>query len=167
MPYLRRRCPVFTFSLDRAQRRLRGLVGDGLFSNNQPLSHKRKVASLSLLCYYFYGKCSGQFHPLIPSVETLSSGTHCYFYHQKNDHPYSIGMPEFRLWRYLCLQNWYIVALTDVWRSRVVCNLNFIKSRANHYLSWYSLFPSRSTYRFLHSLTLYQEWLLGLTLSDV
>ena len=43
-------------SLDSVQRRLLGLIGPDLYATLQPLSHRRNVASISLLYRYFHGE---------------------------------------------------------------------------------------------------------------
>ena len=53
-------------TLDRVQRRMRGLGGEKLFASLQSLSHLRNVASLSHLYRYVYGKCSDELHLLVP-----------------------------------------------------------------------------------------------------
>ena len=61
--------------LDRVQNRLRSLVGDALFSSLQPLSHRRDVASLSLLYRYFHGKCSSELQSMVPPRQTFKRNT--------------------------------------------------------------------------------------------
>ena len=52
--------------LDRVQKRVVSLVGCGLTSDCQALSHRRNVASLNLLYKYYYGKCSTELVNLVP-----------------------------------------------------------------------------------------------------
>ena len=52
--------------LDQVQKLLVSLVGSGLSSDLQALSHRRDVASLSLFYKYYYGKCSSEFADLVP-----------------------------------------------------------------------------------------------------
>ena len=78
--------------LDRVQRRLRYLVGDSLFSSLQPLSHRRNVASLSLLYRYYNGKCSKELHEMVPPKRTFvrntrfSSNVHPHFLEVETAH---------------------------------------------------------------------------------
>ena len=58
-------------TLNRVQRRMRGLVSETLFASLQSLSHRRNVASLSLFDRYFYGKCWDELHLLVPPVRDL------------------------------------------------------------------------------------------------
>ena len=48
------------------QKRVVSLVGSGLSSDLQALSHRRDVASLSLFYRYYYGKCSSELADLVP-----------------------------------------------------------------------------------------------------
>ena len=52
--------------LDRVQKRVVSLVGSGLSSDLQDLSHRRDVTSLSLFYKYYYGKCSSVLADLVP-----------------------------------------------------------------------------------------------------
>lgn len=59
---------VYTFwgkYRDQAEKN-RVLVGLELFSTLQTLAHRRDVASLSMLCYYYHEKCTGELHLLVP-----------------------------------------------------------------------------------------------------
>lgn len=44
------------WNLNKAQNRLGALVGDDTFSTLQPLSYRHKIAGLTQLLLYFYGK---------------------------------------------------------------------------------------------------------------
>ena len=72
--------------LDRVQSRLRYLVGDSLFSSLQPLSHRRNVASLSLLYRYYNGKCSKELQEIVPPRKTFVRNTRF----ASNAHPISL-----------------------------------------------------------------------------
>ena len=52
--------------LHRMQKRVVSLVGSGLSSDLQALSHRRDVASLSLFYKYYYGKYSSELADLVP-----------------------------------------------------------------------------------------------------
>lgn len=51
-------------------------VENVLFSIMQPLSHRRKIAKISLLYCNFHGSCSGKLHPLHPLIITFAFKTH-------------------------------------------------------------------------------------------
>lgn len=55
-------------SRDGVRERLRALVGDGLLSTLQSLSHSQNVSSLSILCRYFHWRHSGEIHSLAPYI---------------------------------------------------------------------------------------------------
>ena len=60
--------------LDQVQKQEVGLVGSGLSSDLQALSHRRDVASLSLFYKYYYGKCCSKLaHQVPPKRATVRS----------------------------------------------------------------------------------------------
>ena len=61
--------------LNRLQHRIKGLVGDALYSSLQPLSHRRNVASLSLFYRYYYGKCAKELQHLVPKQHIFRQNT--------------------------------------------------------------------------------------------
>ena len=75
--------------LDRLQRRIKGLIGDELFSTLHALSHRRDVASLSLFYRYFYGKCSDELHSLVPPLWNFGRRTRF----AVNSHPFFLRIP--------------------------------------------------------------------------
>ena len=78
--------------LDIVQSRLRYLVGDSLFLSLQPLSHRRNVASLSLLYRYYNGKCSNELQEIVPPRKTFvrntrfASNAHPHFLEVESSH---------------------------------------------------------------------------------
>ena len=56
---------------DKVKRRVRGLIGDDLFSTLQPLSHRRDVSRLSLFYRYYHGDCSEELDSLLPPAKTF------------------------------------------------------------------------------------------------
>ena len=75
--------------LDRLQRRIKGLIGNELFSTLHTLSYRRDVASLSLFYRYFYGKCSDELHSLIPPLWNFGRRTRF----AVNSHPFFLRIP--------------------------------------------------------------------------
>ena len=59
--------------LDKVQKRIVNVVGPALASKLEPLSHRRKVASLSLFYKYYHGRCSNELSSLVPSFSRDSS----------------------------------------------------------------------------------------------
>ena len=52
--------------LDKLQKRICGAVGPSLAATLEPLAYRRNVASLSLLCRYYFGKYSSELAELVP-----------------------------------------------------------------------------------------------------
>ena len=52
--------------LDKLQKRIRRTVGPSLATSLEPLAHRRTVASLSLFCRYYFGRCSSELAELVP-----------------------------------------------------------------------------------------------------
>ena len=66
-------CPIwagatncYLESLDKLQKRICRAVGPSLAASLQPLAHRGIVASLSLLCSYYFGSCSSDLAQLVP-----------------------------------------------------------------------------------------------------
>ena len=118
--------------LDRVQNRLRNLVGDELFSSLEPLSHRRDVASLSLLYRYFHGKCSDALHSLTFTARTrLATSTVA-------NHPHFLRLPNIR--RKFHADS-FIPRTSSLWNKLPrdcfpsSYNLNTFKKRVNNHLS--------------------------------
>ena len=52
--------------LDKIQKRIRRTVGPSLTASLEPSAHRRNVASLSLLCRNYFGRCSSELAQLVP-----------------------------------------------------------------------------------------------------
>ena len=52
--------------LDKLQKRICRIVGPSLAASLEPLAHRRNVASLSLFCRYYFGRCSSELAQLVP-----------------------------------------------------------------------------------------------------
>ena len=123
-------------TLDRVQKRMRGLVGDELFSSLQPLSHRRNVASLSLFYRYFHGKCSDELHSLVPPIREFSRNTR--FAKSTTSHPYFLQLPFTR-----CVfhSNSFFPRTAAMWNTLseecfpAEYNLDLFKSKVNKFLS--------------------------------
>ena len=79
--------------LDKVQRRVRGLIGEDLFSTLQPHSHQRDVSSLSLFYRYYHGDCSEELHSLVPPAKTIPVRTLLAATTEKH-HPHSLQVPK-------------------------------------------------------------------------
>ena len=122
-------------TIDRVQKRMRGLVGDELFSSLQPLSLRSNVASLSLFYRYFHGKCSDELHSLVPPIREFSRNTR--FAKSTTSHPYFLQLPFTR-----CVfhSNNFFPRTAAMWSVSEECfpaeyNLDLFKSKVNKFLS--------------------------------
>ena len=52
--------------LDKLQKRICRIIGPSLTASLEPLAHRRNVASLSLFCRYYFGRCSSELAQLVP-----------------------------------------------------------------------------------------------------
>ena len=52
--------------LDKLQKREHRTVGPSLVTSLEPLVHLRNVASISLFCRYYFGRCSSELAKLVP-----------------------------------------------------------------------------------------------------
>ena len=75
--------------LDRIQRRVCNNIGEYLSSKLDSLSHRRKVASLSLFYKYFHGRCSDELSSLVPPVRQFQRVTRL----SSNSHPFTVCVP--------------------------------------------------------------------------
>ena len=64
--------------LDKLQKWICRTVGSSLAASLEPLAHCGNVASLSLFCKYYLGRCSSEQTELVPLVCSLGRST-CYF----------------------------------------------------------------------------------------
>ena len=119
-------------SLDRVQRRVRGLVGDELFSSLQSLSHRRNVASLTLFYRYFNGKCSDELHSLVPPIKEFHHITR--YARTKNAHPFFVDLPRTRTKFHA---NSFFPRTATMWNALPthcfpsVCNVDIFKMQVN------------------------------------
>ena len=59
--------PIYYLELlDKLQKRICKTVGPSLAASLEPLAHRGKVASLSLFCRYYFGRCSSELAQLVP-----------------------------------------------------------------------------------------------------
>ena len=52
--------------LDKLQKQICRTVGPSLSASLEPLGHCQNVASLSLFCWYYFGRCSSELAQLVP-----------------------------------------------------------------------------------------------------
>ena len=65
-------------------------VGPSLAASNEPLAHRRNVASLSLFCRYYFGGCSTELGELVPLPYSRGRST-CYSHRLHN---FSVIIPR-------------------------------------------------------------------------
>ena len=123
--------------LDRVQRRLRRLIGDELFKSLQPLSHRRNVASLSLLYRYYSGRCSEELKTLVPPLKVFVRDTRLASFTQRN-HPHTLEVPVARKEFHA---NSFFPRTVALWNKLPAdCfpanfNMDFFKRKINHHLA--------------------------------
>ena len=83
-PYMEYCCHVWAGApsyhldlLDKLQKRICRIVGSSLAASLEPLAHCRNVASLSLFCRYYFGRCSSELAQLVPLPFSQGRST-CY-----------------------------------------------------------------------------------------
>ena len=57
--------------LDKLQKRICKSFGPALAASQEPVAHRRNVASLSLFCRYYFGRCSSELAELVPLLFIL------------------------------------------------------------------------------------------------
>ena len=62
--------------LDKLQKWICRTVGPSLTASLEPLAHCRNVASLSLFCRYYFGRCSSELARLVPLPYFWGRSTH-------------------------------------------------------------------------------------------
>ena len=59
-------CRCYFEFLDKLQKRICRTVVPWLATSLEPFAHRRNVASLSLFCKYYFGRCSSELDQLVP-----------------------------------------------------------------------------------------------------
>ena len=62
--------------LDKLQKQISRTVGPSLAASLEPLPHRRNIASLSLFCWYYFGRCSSELAQLVPLPYSWGRSTH-------------------------------------------------------------------------------------------
>lgn len=130
-------CSILTVQLCQSSKAIR-LVGYGLSSILQPLSHRGNVTSLSQLYRYYCGKCSNEIHPFVRPVQTFVTGT-CRVAYTGSDHSHFLCIPLVS--RRFHSESFIPGTVTEkITRGCFldVYNLNLISVRINCYLSYMS-----------------------------
>ena len=119
--------------LDKLQKRICRTVGPSLAASLEPLAHRRNVASLSLFCRYYFGRCSSELAQLVPLTYSRRRSTR----YSDRLHDFSVTIPR-------CYKDVYVNSFfprtAKLWNSLPIeCfpltyNLSGFKSRINRYL---------------------------------
>ena len=83
--------------LDKLQKRICRPVGPSLAVSLEPLAHRRNVASSSLFCRYYIGRCSSELAQLVPLPYSRGRSTRC----SDRLHDFSVTIPR-------CYKNVYV-----------------------------------------------------------
>jgi len=120
--------------LDRVQRKVANAIGENLASKLDPLSHRRKVASLSLFYRYFHGRCSKELADLVPATRVFPRDTRL----AVNSHPYTVMVPTTHTETYA---RTFFPSTAKLWNSLPAScfpeayDLQHFKSNVNKHLS--------------------------------
>ena len=119
--------------LDKLQKRICRTVGPSLASSLESLTHYRNVASLSLFCRYYFGRCSSELAQLVPLPYSEGRFTR-----------YSDRLHDFSVTNSRCYKDVYVNSFfprtVKLWNSLPIeCfpltyDLSGFKSRINKYL---------------------------------
>ena len=119
--------------LDKLQKRICRTVGPSLAASLEPLANRRNVASLSLFCRYYFGRCSSELAQLVPLPYSRGRSTR----YSDRLHDFSVAIPR-------CYKDVYVNSFfprtARLWNSLPVeCfpltyDLSGFKSRINKYL---------------------------------
>ena len=75
--------------LDELQKQICRTVGPSLAASLEPLAHHQNVASLSLFCRCYFGRCSSELAQLVPLPHSQGSSTH----YSDRLHDFSVTIP--------------------------------------------------------------------------
>ena len=119
--------------LDKLQKQIYRTVGPSLAASLEPLAHRRNVASLSLFCRYYCGRCSSELAQLVPLPYSQGRSTR----YSDRLHDFSVTIPR-------CYKDVYVNSFfprtAKLWNSlptvcfRLTYDLNGFKSRINRHL---------------------------------
>ena len=119
--------------LDKLQKRICKSFGPALAASQEPVAHRRNVASLSLFCRYYFGRCSSKLAQLVPLHFSRGKSTR----YSDRLHSFSDTCPR-------CYKDVYVNSFfsctTRLWNSlSVECfpltyDLSGFKSRINRHL---------------------------------
>ena len=118
---------------DKLQKRICRTVGPSLPASLELFAHRRNVASLSLFCRYYFGRCSSELAQLVPLPYSRSRSTR----YSDRLHDFSVTIPRFYKNVYV---NSFFLRTARLWNFLLIeCfpltyDLSGFKSRINRYL---------------------------------
>ena len=96
--------------LDKLEKRICRIVGPSVAASLEPLAHRRNVASLSLFCRYYFGRCSSKLAQLVPLPFSRGRSTR----YSGRLHDFSVTIPR-------CCKDVYVNSFfprtTKLWNS--------------------------------------------------
>ena len=119
--------------LELLQKRICRTVGPSLAASLEPLAHRQNVASLSLFCRYYFGRCSSELARLVPLPYSRGRSTR----YSDRLHDFSVTIPRYYKDVYV---NSFFPRTTRLWNSLPIeCfpltyHLSGFKSRINRYI---------------------------------
>ena len=125
--------------LNKLQKKICSTIGPSIAAFLEPLANCQNVASLSLFCRYYFGKCSSELAQLVPLRFSLGRSTR----YSDRLHDFSVIIPR-------CYKdvygNSFFPRAACLWNSRPIkyfrltCDLDDTKSRINRHLLTVSSF---------------------------
>ena len=119
--------------LDKLQKRICRIAGPSLTASLEPLAHRRNVASLSLFCRYYFGRCSSELAQLVSLPFSRGRSTR----YSDRLHDFSVTIPR-------CCKDVYVnsffLRTAKLWNSPPIeCflltyDLSGFKTRINRHL---------------------------------
>ena len=114
--------------LDKLQKQIYRIVGLSLAASLEPLAHCRNVASLSLFCMYYFGRCSSELAQLVPLPFSRGRSTH----YSDRLYDFSVTIPRCyndvyvnsffprtaKLWISLAIENFLLIYDLSGFRSK-------------------------------------------------
>ena len=119
--------------LEKLQKLICRTVGSSLAASLEPLAHRRNVASLSLFCRYYFGRCSSELARLVPLPYSRGRSTR----YSDRLHDFSVTIPRYYKDVYV---NSLFPCTARLWNSLPIeCfpltyDLSGFKSRINRHL---------------------------------
>ena len=96
--------------LDKLKKRVCWTVGPSRAASLEPLAHRENVASLSLFCRYYFGRCSSELAQLVPLLFCRGRSTR----YSDTFHDFSVTIPRYYKNVYV---NSFFTRIARLWNS--------------------------------------------------